>query len=106
MDVRPSIRTNVDGIFIFREANPKFRKSLYENYAGIIPDYNLFNTIMDQITDDHTALYINNTAGSNNWKDCVFWYKARLIPKDFKLGCPDYYNFHNQRYNQNYKEII
>lgn len=106
MDIRPSIRNNVDGTFIFREPNPKFRKSLYENYAGIIPDYNLFCDIMDQITDDHTALYVNNTAGSNNWKDCVFWYKAKIIPHGFKLGCPDFYAFHNQRYNNAYHESI
>lgn len=104
MDVRPSIRTNVDGTFIFREANPKFRKSLYENYAGIIPDYNLFCRMMDQLTSDHTAIYINNTAGSNDWKECVFWYKARLVPKNFRFGCDDYYAFHESRYNKDYTE--
>ena len=104
MDIRPSIRNNVDGVFIFREPNNNFRKNMYDNYASIIPSYQLFCSILNQITDDHTALYINNTAGTNDWNDCVFWYKAKLIPKDFKFGCEDFWKFHNQRYNTKYKD--
>ena len=104
MDIRPSIRNNVDGVFIFREPNNNFRKNMYDNYASIIPSYQLFCSILNQITDDHTALYINNTAGTNDWNDCVFWYKAKIIPKDFKFGCEDFWKFHNQRYNNKYKD--
>ena len=68
MDVKPVIRTNVDGTFILREPSVKNRKSLWENYAGIIPDFSTFCTIMDQITDDYTALYIHNTTQSNKLK--------------------------------------
>ena len=28
-------------------------KSLWENYAGIIPDFSSFCSILDQITDDY-----------------------------------------------------
>jgi hypothetical protein len=104
MDVRPSIRNNVDGVFIFREPNNNFRKNIYDNYAGIIPSYQLFCSILNEITDNYTALYINNTAGTNDWNECVFWYKAKIIPKGFKFGCEDFWKFHKQRYNTNYKE--
>ena len=100
MDVLPVIRTNVDGTFILRESNLRNRKNLWENYAGVIPDFTMFCEIMDQITDDYTALYINNSTHSNKLEDCVFYYKAdpsRL--KGFKLGCEDYWNFHNERYD-------
>ena len=102
MDVKPVIRTNVDGIFILREPILKNRKTLWENYASIIPDFNLFCQILDQITDDYTALYIHNANNSNDWQDCVFWYKAPIIPKDFRFGCPEYWAFHNDRYNTEY----
>jgi len=102
MDVKPVIRTNVDGIFILREPILKNRKTLWENYASIIPDFHLFCEIMDQITDDYTALYIHNANHSNNWLDCVFWYKADIIPKDFKFGSPEFWSFHNDRYNPEY----
>lgn len=104
MDVKPVIRTNVDGIFILREPILKNRRSLWENYASIIPDFSLFCDIMDQLTDDYTAIYIHNTTNSNEWQDCVFYYKASIIPQDFKFGCPEYWEFHNKRYNTDYVE--
>ena len=42
MDVKPVIRTNIDGTFILRDSNLKNRRSLWENYAGIIPDFGMF----------------------------------------------------------------
>jgi len=104
MDIRPVIRANVDGIFILREPNIKYRKSLWENYASIIPDFSLFCSIMDQITTDFCSLYIHNAGKSNDWRDCCFWYKAKKSHYDFKFGSLDYWTFHNQRYNENYVE--
>jgi hypothetical protein len=106
MDVRPVIRTNVDGTFILRENNLKNRKSLWENYAGIIPDFGMFCDIMDQLTDDYTALYIHNATQSNKLEDCLFWYKATPCPKDFKFGSPDYWKFHEARYNKAYVDPL
>jgi hypothetical protein len=105
MDVKPVIRTNIDGTFILRETNLKNRRSIYENYAGIIPDFSLFCKIMDQITEDYTALYIHNTGQSNNWQDCVFWYKAKPPPEHFKFGSSSFWDFHEQRYNDRYSDI-
>lgn len=102
MDVKPVIRTNVDGVFILREPILKNRKSLWENYASIIPDFGLFCDIMDQLTDDYTALYIHGASKTNEWKDCVFWYKADIVPDSFKFGCKDYWEFHESRYNKDY----
>ena len=104
MDVKPVIRTNVDGVFILREPSLKNRRSLWENFASIIPDFNLFCQIMDACTDDYTALYIHNQTRTNNWQDCVFYYKAPLTPEGFKLGAPEYWRFHDDRYNENYQD--
>lgn len=104
-DMPTVIRSNLDGVFLFREPSLRCRKILYENYAGIIPDFKLFGEIMDQITDDHTALYINNVSSSNNWQDCVFWFKAVKPPEDFKFGCEDYWKFHYDRYNPEYVDV-
>ena len=106
MDVRPVIRTNVDGTFILREPNLRNRKVMYENYAGVIPTFNIFCDILDQITDDYTALYIHNATRTNNWTDCVFWYKAQIPPEDFKFGCQEYWDFHFSRYNPEYVDPI
>lgn len=106
MDVKPAIRTNVDGTFILREPNLRNRRALYDNYAGIIPDFTLFCEILDALTDDFTSLYIHNCSTSNNWKDCIFYYKAKIIPENFKFGCPEFWEFHNTRYNPEYTESV
>ena len=106
MDVKPVIRTNVDGTFILRETNLRNRKSLWENYAGIIPDFSTFCTIMDEITNDYTALYIHNATKSNKIEDCIFWYKAKIPPKDFMFGCDEFWQFHFERYNEDYEDTF
>jgi hypothetical protein len=109
MDVDPSIRTCVDGVFIFREPNIKNRKRLHENYAGIIPDFSIFCQLMDQVTTQYTALYIHNRTTSNDWKECVFYCKApnmdEAYPR-FRFGCPEYWKFAKDRYNENYVDPI
>lgn len=102
MDIPPALRVCIDGTFIFRESNSKFRKTIHENYAGVIPDFTIFCDIMDQITNDYTALYIHNNAPSNDWRDCVFWYKAKATPDNFKFGSVDYWTFHKERFDENY----
>jgi len=104
MDVKPVIRTNIDGTFILRESSLRNRKVLWENYAGIIPDFTTFNAIMDQITDNYTALYIHNATQSNKIEDCVFWYRAKPIPSNFRFGSPDFWKFHKQRYDEHYRD--
>ena len=101
MDILPGLRVCLDGTFIFREASIKIRKTLFENYAGIFGDFKLFCATMDAITDDYTALYIDNRVTSNNIEDCVFWYRAREVPA-FKFGCKDYWLFNDQRYDENH----
>jgi tRNA A37 threonylcarbamoyladenosine biosynthesis protein TsaE len=102
MDIRPVIRTNIDYTFIFREPNEKNRKALYENYAGIIGSYQDFCDVMDQLTEDFTAVVIDNRKQSNNISDCVFYYKARLHDDDFKFGCEEFKQWAEQRYNPHF----
>jgi hypothetical protein len=104
MDIKPVIRTNVDGTFILRESNLRNRKAIWENYAGVIPTFDMFNQIMDQMTDDYCSLYVHNATTSNDLEDCIFWYKASPVPSDFKFGSPEYWQFHQARYNPNYTD--
>ncbi len=59
---------------------------------------------MNQLTDNYTALYINNANQSNILEECLYWYKANPVPESFKFGCKDYCDFHDERYNQDYVE--
>ena len=59
---------------------------------------------MDNLTTDHCALVIHNSSASNNWQDCVFWYRSTLLPPGFKIGSKEYREFHDARYNEDYFE--
>ena len=104
LDIRPAIRSNIDVVFIFREHILKNRKSLYDNYAGIIPDFTLFCQLMDALTEDYHCLVIFNQGTSNNWCDSVYYWKATIPPDDWKFGCEDYWKFHEKRYDMQYTE--
>jgi GTPase SAR1 family protein len=100
LDIKPDIRVNINGVFILRESRLDIRKKLYENYGGCIPSFDMFCQIMDALTTDYTALYINNMSISNRIEDNVFYYKAdpNAIPKDWKFGCKEFWKFHEERY--------
>lgn len=105
LDLRATLRNSIDGVFILREPSPKIRRKLWENYAGIIPDFKMFCDMMDQLTTDHTAIYIHNRSTSNNIEDCVYYYRADIKKLDsFKFGCPEFWKCHHERYDQNYSQ--
>ncbi len=108
LDIQPNIRTNIDYTFILCEKSKRFRKSLWENYASCIDNFDDFCDIMDSVTGDYTALVINNKIQSNKFEDCVFWYKAKKdrLPPNWKFGHPSAWAFHHTRYDPNYTDPI
>lgn len=108
LDILPSIRTNIDYTFILRETNQKNRKALYENYAGNIETFAQFNELMDVLTEDYTALVINNRSKTNKLEDCVFWYKAdpSKIPGNWKFGHPTFWEYNLERNNDNFSDPL
>lgn len=106
LDLLPSIRSSIDGTFIMREPTIRNRKILWENYGSIIPSFDMFCDIMDALTTDFTAVFINNRVQSNNIEDCVFYYRADLgaIPDDWKFGSESYWKFHEERFDPSYMD--
>jgi hypothetical protein len=84
MGIPPNLRTNIDYIFILRENIVANRRRLYEQYAGMFPDFDSFCQVMNQCTENYECLVIDNNAKSNKLEDQVFWYKA-APRQDFRL---------------------
>jgi len=106
MDIKPVIRTNVDGIFILREPLQHNRETLYRNYASIIPSFSIFCDLMDQLTDDHCAMFILNATSTNVWQDCVYYWKAPKAPENWRMGNSTFWDHHNQRYDSEYVDPV
>ncbi len=95
LGIPPTLRTNIDYVFILREPYIANRKRIYENYAGMFPTLESFCQVMDQCTENYECLVINNNAKSNKLQDQVFWYKADPH-NDFKLGSKEFWELSKQ----------
>jgi hypothetical protein len=103
MGLLPAQRGNLDYIFMFNDPSLKNRKKLYEDFAGQIASFEQFNNILDACTNDYGALVVNRTSKSNKLTDQIFWYKANDHPS-FRVLSPSVWKFHEQKYNEQYKE--
>ena len=90
MDLPPALRANVDYVFILREPYINNRKRIWENYAGMFPNFESFAQVMDQCTENYECLVIDNNSKSNKLQDQVFWYKAAKHG-DFRLGSKEFW---------------
>jgi len=90
LGIPPTLRTNIDFVFILRENYIANRKRIYENYAGMFPTFESFCQVMDQCTENFECLVINNNSKSNKLQDQVFWYKADSHG-DFRLGSKEFW---------------
>jgi hypothetical protein len=95
LGVPPTLRTNIDYVFILREPYIANRKRIYENYAGMFPTFESFCQVMDQCTENYECLVINNNSKSNKLQDQVFWYKADSH-NDFRLGSKEFWELSKQ----------
>jgi hypothetical protein len=95
LGIPPTLRTNIDYVFILREPYIANRKRIYENYAGMFPTLESFSQVMDQCTENFECLVINNNSKSNKLQDQVFWYKADAH-NDFRLGSKEFWELSKQ----------
>ena len=102
--IPPDLRNNADYVFILREPSQEQRKKLYSDYAGIVPDFKSFCKIMDKCTADYGCLVIDKTTSSNEIEDNIFYYKAKINKKPFKVGSRALWEFHNKYYRSDGEE--
>jgi len=98
LGIPPNLRTNIDYIFILRENIHANRKRLFEQYAGMFQNQEVFNQVMDQCTENYECLVINNNSKSNKLEDQVFWYKADAHDT-FKIGHQTFWQYHQENYD-------
>ena len=103
LGIPPTLRTNIDYVFILREPYIANRKRIYENYAGMFPTLESFCQVMDQCTENYECLVINNNAKSNKLQDQVFWYKADAH-NDFRLGSKEFWDLSKQLNDEDEEE--
>ena len=93
MGLTPTMRSNVDYVFLYQEEENGNVKKLYENYAGIFPTFRMFKETLDQCTEDFGCLVIDKRSKSKNLTDRVFHFKAK-DPGPFRFGNKKFWDIH------------
>jgi hypothetical protein len=90
LGLNPSLRSQIDYVFIFKNNVIKEREKIYNHYAGICNSFEVFNKIMDNTTANFEVMVIDNTTQENSITEQIKWYKA--IDKSFKMCSPELWN--------------
>jgi hypothetical protein len=92
-----STRGQGDFVFVLKtDASLNNLKRLYDHFFGsCIENFNTFKKIYHAITDNYTAIVIDNTAQSSRMEDRIFYYRAK-IRTNFKMGSSAMWNAHNK----------
>ena len=104
LDIPTDIRGLIDGVFICREPNRENRERLFKNFGSGVDNFKEWCDLMDGLTTDFCCMFINYKSTSNKLEDNIFYFKAdpKSIPKDWKFGCKEYWDFHYERYDPNH----
>jgi hypothetical protein len=65
LGIPPTLRTNIDYVFILREPYKNNRERLFTNYGSAFPSFEFFCQMMDQCTQNYECLVVNNNTQSN-----------------------------------------
>lgn len=96
MEMSPSLRGNLDCIFVTRETSRINRRKLWENWGGCCSTLAHFEKILDACTQDYGCLVIDCQAKSTNYEDCFFHYRANPDLPPWTLGDEDFQRYHWQ----------
>jgi hypothetical protein len=107
LDLKPALRDNCAGVFILRHDNEKNREKIYTNFASVIPNRKMFDSLMSELSSDYTAMFIDMRNPSQNWQDKIKWYKARDLSEfgDWSATSLDVQQYNDERYNPDYDDI-
>jgi len=100
--IPPDLRTNIDYIFICKEASNENKKKLFAEFGGIFPDFYMFSNALKTSTSNFSSMVIDNTSQSDDISDQVTHYKAALHNKDFRT-CNDVFWLDNEKHLKRFR---
>lgn len=104
LGIPPDLRGNVDYVFIFNTSSIKNKRTIYEQFCGMIPTFDEFCDILNSCTQNHECMVVQMVgSNTNDISDQIFWYKAEEHPT-FRVGSQALWDFHNKQYKKNYED--
>ena len=100
LGIGPNLRDNFDYVFLLADDVVSNQKRIYEHYAGIFPNVNVFKAIYGQITKDHGCMVIKKIGTTDMFLDKVFFYKAEKDCTEF--GCKEFKDYNTNRLDKDW----
>lgn len=89
MDYPSELRGNVGYVIATAEPILKNRRKLFENFFGVFSGgFKQFEVFFATCTKNYEVIVLDNTLGSTDINDCIFFYKAKLDLPRFRLCHP------------------
>lgn len=98
MDFPKVFRQQVDYWFFMQDTNITNRKNIHEQIFGMVPNFKLFNNIMDVCCENYSAMVLDRrkAATSMNLEECIYWMRAppkEELPERWHFGNKAYWRF-------------
>lgn len=75
LGISPELRANFDYVFLAKENLSTNKKRLYEQYAGMFPNFSSFNEVFQELTVNNAFMVVMNREGETELLDRFFYYK-------------------------------
>jgi len=101
MDLDPSIRQQIDFVFLSREKNKHYREKLYNAYNVCFESPSAFDRAMTSCTNDFETFVLSSASDTQSDKpeDNAFWFKSKPGRK-FKMNAKgSWWKFHRRMYD-------
>lgn len=102
LEVSPAFRANIDLIVLLKDN--LHRERLYKTFFQMLPNFAMFNTIMDSCTENYKALILDNASNSTKLSECIYWYKAKDRPP-FRIGHSITYEYSSKKKKKKSRSI-
>ena len=104
MDLHPSLRQQIDFVFLSREKNPHYREKLYANYNVCFRSFEQFDKCMMTCTLNFETFVLSSASEtqSDDPEDNVFWYKSKYVAggRKYKVNkTGTWWRYHTKRFN-------
>ncbi|KNC83801.1 hypothetical protein SARC_03977 [Sphaeroforma arctica JP610] len=99
-NVTPEVRKSMNAIITMGTDPVSERDRLYDEFFSFVPSKKLFIEIFNIVTaTPFMALVGDRNVYGNNWRNRLFYYRAKPYPSSFKLGSHSFWESHYMRYN-------
>ena len=98
-----ALRGNAGYVFVCREPIISYRRKIYESFLGMLPNFAVFEKVMDSCTQNYELLVLDRTCKSTNPEEALFWYKA-APSYNFRIGSERLWQYHRDNYDKDHDE--